>query len=157
MRVFELLEDEKNYFIVSELMEGGELYDRIIEMKRFSERDAANIIYQVLLGVAYMHGKKVCHRDLKPENILLDSQDRTRLNIKITDFGFAKFHDPHSEEGMSDMLGSPLYMAPEIIKKLPYDYKVDIWSMGVILYIMMTGRPPFKGRTKEEIFISVAS
>jgi serine/threonine protein kinase len=93
---------------------------------------------------------------LKPENILLDS-DSLNFNIKITDFGFARFHDPLKEDGMNDMLGSPLYRAPEIIKKLPYDMKVDIWSLGVILYIMLTGRPPFKGRTKEEIFLSVIS
>jgi serine/threonine protein kinase len=104
-----------------------------------------------------MHSKNMAHRDLKPENVLLDSTDVTRMNLKITDFGFAKFHDPDKEEGLTDMLGSPLYMAPEIIKKLPYDNKVDIWSIGVILYIMMTGRPPFKGRTKEEIFLAVTS
>lgn len=103
-----------------------------------------------------MHANNICHRDLKPENILLDSNEDS-FNIKLTDFGFARFHDPNKEDGMNDMLGSPLYMAPEIIKKLPYDMKVDIWSLGVILYIMLTGRPPFKGRTKDEIFLSVIS
>jgi len=104
-----------------------------------------------------MHAKKITHRDLKPENLLLDSKETSNFNLKITDFGFARFHDPDNDEGLTDMLGSPLYMAPEIIKKLPYDNKVDIWSLGVILYIMMTGRPPFKGRTKDEIFIAVTS
>jgi serine/threonine protein kinase len=104
-----------------------------------------------------MHARKICHRDLKPENILLDSKDEKRFNIKITDFGFARSHDPESEDGLTDMLGSPLYMAPEIIKKLPYDRKIDIWSLGVILYIMLTGKPPFRGKTKDEIFTAVTS
>lgn len=92
-------------------------------------------------------------RDIKPENILLESSDKNNLNIKITDFGFACFFKPG--EGRKEVLGSPLYMAPEIIKEQPYDNRVDIWSMGVIAYILLSGRPPFKGKTKQEIFESV--
>lgn len=99
-----------------------------------------------------MHKLKIVHRDIKPENVLLDSSDLDVIQCKITDFGFSKFMDPR-EGGLTETLGSPLYMAPEIIKKLPYDEKVDIWSTGVIIYILLCGVPPFKGRTKEEIFI----
>jgi serine/threonine protein kinase len=74
------------------------------------------------------------------------------LSLKITDFGFARCYDP-SEGGLTDKLGSPLYMAPEIIKQLSYDSSVDIWALGVLCYIMLSGKPPFKGSSKDEIFI----
>ena len=98
----------------------------------------------------------IAHRDIKPENILLESKDPTNVNLKITDFGFAKCFDPR-EGGLTETLGSPLYMAPEIIKKLPYDCSVDIWALGVLTYIMLSGKPPFKGKTKEAILAQVIS
>ena len=99
-----------------------------------------------------MHKQNIVHRDIKPENILMESQETNNLNLKITDFGFAKCYDP-KEGGLTDKLGSPLYMAPEIIKTLPYDSSVDIWALGVLCYIMLSGKPPFKGSSKDEIFI----
>lgn len=99
-----------------------------------------------------MHKNNIIHRDIKPENILLESKDLNNFNIKITDFGFAKCYDP-LEGGLEETLGSPLYMAPEIVKKLKYDTKVDIWSVGVMTYVLLSGRPPFSGKTKEEIFL----
>ena len=103
-----------------------------------------------------MHKKNIVHRDIKPENILMESKDPANINLKITDFGFAKCYDP-SEGGLTETLGSPLYMAPEIIKKLPYNCMVDLWALGVLSYIMLSGRPPFKGKTKEEIFTQITS
>lgn len=99
-----------------------------------------------------MHKKNIVHRDIKPENILFENPDRDNLNVKITDFGFAKFFDPN-EGGLTETLGSPLYMAPEIVKKVQYDTKVDIWSLGVMAYVMLSGRPPFNGKSKDEIFL----
>jgi calcium-dependent protein kinase len=99
-----------------------------------------------------MHTKGIVHRDIKPENILMESKSVDNLNIKITDFGFAKFYDPR-EGGLKESLGSPLYMAPEIIKNLPYDSKVDIWSLGIVFYILLSGKPPISARTKEDIFL----
>ena len=78
------------------------------------------------------------------------------LDIKITDFGFAKCYDP-TEGGLTETLGSPLYMAPEIIKKLEYDCSVDIWALGVMTYIMLSGKPPFKGKTKDEVFVQITT
>ena len=75
------------------------------------------------------------------------------MNIKITDFGFACFYDP--KEGLNDVLGSPLYMAPEIVREDTYDEKVDTWSVGVIAYILLCGSPPFKGKSKQEMFKSI--
>jgi calcium-dependent protein kinase len=156
MSVHELMEDEGHYYIISELLEGGELYDKILQIKKFSEIDAAKIIHQILLGLNYMHKKNMIHRDIKPENILLQNDSLKNIVVKITDFGFAKCFDP-SEGQLHQTLGSPLYMAPEIVKKIPYDQKVDIWSLGIIMYILLSGKPPFKGKTKEEIFISITT
>jgi calcium-dependent protein kinase len=103
-----------------------------------------------------MHKKNIVHRDIKPENILMESKDPSNLSLKITDFGFAKCYDPN-EGGLTETLGSPLYMAPEIIKKLKYDCSVDIWAMGVLTYIMLCGKPPFKGKSKEEVFVQITS
>jgi len=103
-----------------------------------------------------MHKKNIAHRDIKPENILMESKDTSNLNVKITDFGFAKFYDPN-EGGLTETLGSPLYMAPEIIKKLTYDCSVDIWALGVLVFIMLSGKPPFKGKNKDEIFVEITS
>lgn len=146
MSVYEILEDNKNYYIATELLEGGELFDRIIEVKTFSELKASYIIKQVLLAINYMHQKKIAHRDLKPENILLESKDKNSLDIKISDFGFSCFFDP--KKGLDLVLGSPYYMAPEIIEAKVYNEKVDIWSIGIITYVLLSGRNPFSGNNK---------
>jgi len=85
----------------------------------------------------------VAHRDLKPENILLVSKDKSNLDIKVTDFGFSCFFEP--ETGLEIQLGTALYMAPEIINAQKYDEKVDIWSIGIITYMLLTGRTPYGG------------
>jgi calcium-dependent protein kinase len=151
MRIFELLEDEQRYYIASELVIGGELYDRILKMKYFTEAHASQIIKQILLALNYMHSLNIIHRDIKAENILMVGVKEDDLRIKMTDFGFACFFKPG--EGKTEILGSPLYMAPEIIaNEKPYNEKVDIWSVGVITFILLSGRPPFKGRARDEIF-----
>lgn len=155
MNVNEILEDNNNYYIVSELLEGGELFDRILEVSKFDEMKAAFIIKQVLLAINYMHQKNITHRDLKPENILLEHQDKDRLEIKISDFGFSCFFDP--KDGLDLVLGSPLYMAPEIIKGQKYNEKVDIWSIGVITYMLLSGRNPFPGKNKNEVKYLIVS
>ena len=116
VRVFELLQDEKNFYIVTELVTGGELYDHIIRVKRLGEREAADVVKQLLLALNHMHEQNIAHRDIKPENILLAPEETSapgKLNLKLTDFGFACFYRP--ERGLSQVLGSPLYMAPEIV------------------------------------------
>lgn len=114
MNVVEILEDDMHFYVVSEILEGGELFDRITEVQSFSEKKAAYILQQVLLAINYMHKKNISHRDLKPENILLESKHVDSLEVKIADFGFASFFDP--KEGLQTILGSPLYMAPELVK-----------------------------------------
>ena len=103
-----------------------------------------------------MHKQNIVHRDIKPENILLSPQeaaDPNSLNVKLTDFGFATFFK--KEKGLQQVLGSPLYMAPEIVKEHTYSDKVDVWSVGVIAHILLTGCPPFFGKTKLDIYKSI--
>lgn len=95
-----------------------------------------------------MHLDNKVHRDLKPENILLMSKDLDNLDVKITDFGFSCVFDP--EKGLKLSLGSALYMAPELIYRKGYNEKVDIWSIGVITFMLLSGRSPFPGKTKQE-------
>ena len=98
-----------------------------------------------------MHQSNIIHRDIKAENILMENAEG--LNIKITDFGFACFYEPG--KGKKEVLGSPLYMAPEIVRGESYGEKVDVWSAGVITFILLSGRPPFKGKSRDEIFASI--
>ena len=118
VRVFELLQDDVNFYIISELVSGGELYEHIIKVKRLTERQTAHVLKQILLAINYMHQQNITHRDIKPENILLSPEEQTgdsSINLKLTDFGFACFYDP--DKGLKQVLGSPLYMAPEIVQE----------------------------------------
>lgn len=98
-----------------------------------------------------MHKNNIVHRDIKPENVLIE--DITNLKIKLTDFGFATFFD--SKNQLDEVLGSPLYMPPEICKHETYGPSVDIWSAGVMTYIMLCGRPPFFGSSKDDVYRAI--
>lgn len=121
---------------------------------KFTERHAANLTNQIALALCYMHGlsRPIVHRDLKLENIMIQNIQNVgsrdcEIILKITDFGFACEIDPAKPENLS--LGSPMYTAPEVIKGIAYDARVDVWSLGVITYMMLTNTPPFSGSTKE--------
>jgi calcium-dependent protein kinase len=150
MRVYELLHDDKFYFIVSEFIRHGELYDMILERSKspqgaLTEKEVKTVVRQIFLALNYMHLKGIVHRDIKPENVLIENLEN--LEIKLTDFGFATYFD-HRKGELNEVLGSPLYMPPEIVKHEKYDSKVDIWSAGVMTYILLVGKPPFMGKTK---------
>jgi len=145
-------------YIVLELAEGGELFDKIIEKTRFNESEAKLHFYQMASAMQYLHSKKICHRDLKPENILLCSLDDKNPVIKITDMGLSKLVDLGTV--LKTFCGTPQYIAPEVIKgssvfggPKPYSLKVDCWGLGVILYILLSGTPPFSEdrRIKQEL------
>jgi len=144
----EVIETVDWLFIVLELAEGGELFDKIIEKTRLNESEAKVHFYQITSAIAYLHKNHICHRDLKPENVLLCSVDDSRPIIKITDLGLSKYVDMSH---LATFCGTPQYIAPEIIlagasaftETKTYTLKVDCWSLGVILYILLSGTPPF--------------
>uniref|UniRef100_A0A8C9PNR8 Serine/threonine-protein kinase Chk2 n=1 Tax=Spermophilus dauricus TaxID=99837 RepID=A0A8C9PNR8_SPEDA len=135
--------DAEDYYIVLELMEGGELFDRVVGNKRLKEATCKLYFYQMLLAVQYLHENGIIHRDLKPENVLLSSQEEDCL-IKITDFGQSKILGETSL--MRTLCGTPTYLAPEVLLSIGtagYNRAVDCWSLGVILFICLSGYPPF--------------
>ncbi len=150
--MYEFYTDAKYYYMVTEYVDGGELFDEIQRRKAFSEEMAADITSQLLSSVVYCHERKIVHRDLKPENILIDSVSDTKISIKVIDFGTAETFSPSSK--MKATLGTPYYIAPEVLMKC-YNEKCDVWSCGVILYILLSGTPPFNGASDEDIMRAV--
>ncbi|KAH9322094.1 hypothetical protein KI387_016733, partial [Taxus chinensis] len=144
-------EDVASVHLVMELCAGGELFDRIIAKGHYSERKAAELSRTIVGVVEACHSLGVMHRDLKPENFLLASTDEEAA-LKATDFGLSVFFKPG--EKFSDVVGSPYYVAPEVLCK-NYGPEADIWSAGVILYILLSGVPPFWAETEQGIFDQV--
>jgi len=137
-----------------ELCTGGELFDRIVEQQKFSEAKAAKLLSKTLSAVKHLHNHGICHRDLKPENFLfLDKAEEAE--IKIIDFGLSKKFDHAEMMGeMKTIVGTPFYVAPEVLNG-SYDKQCDVWSVGVILYILLCGYPPFDGDNNKEIFRAI--
>lgn len=137
-----------------ELAEGGELFEKIVEMHKFSEKQAASLMKKILSSVKHLHEHGICHRDLKPENFLF-SDNTSEGEIKLIDFGLSKrfghIQEADPAEKMHTIVGTPYYVAPEVLKG-NYDFSCDVWSLGVILYIMLCGYPPFEGDNNKEIF-----
>lgn len=150
VRLFEVYENKDNIFLVQELCDGRELFDEISNRKKFSEMEAAIVTKQILQAIAYCHEKKVCHRDLKPENILIDPKSKGA--IKVIDFGTS--HVFSKGNNMHQVYGTAYYIAPEVLSG-EYNEMCDNWSIGVILYIMLTGKPPFPGKSDEIILEKV--
>ena len=138
--------------LYNRLAEGGELFDEIARRKYFSEENAAEVISQLLSAIIYCHERRIVHRDLKPENILLEHKSSDKLQIKVIDFGTAKAFDPVKK--LRATTGTAYYIAPEVLLK-NYDERCDVWSCGVILYILLCGAPPFNGRDDAAIFEAV--
>jgi calcium-dependent protein kinase len=153
LKIYEFYQDKKNYYIIIELCTGGELFDKIIDQGSFTEKEASAVMKQLLGAVLYANTKTIAHRDLKPENILLDITSDGGYNIKVIDWGTAKTYEPGSK--MTEKFGTAYYIAPEVLKQ-KYDEKCDIWSCGVILYLLLSGCPPFPGKTDEEVLKNVA-
>uniref|UniRef100_A0A7S0RNC7 Calcium-dependent protein kinase n=1 Tax=Chlamydomonas leiostraca TaxID=1034604 RepID=A0A7S0RNC7_9CHLO len=141
-------EDKDAVHLCMELCGGGELFDSIVEAGSFTERKAATIFKKMVDTIHHCHELGVMHRDLKPENFLLTSKGPDG-ELKLTDFGLGVFFKPG--ERFRDLVGSPYYVAPEVLRK-NYSHEADMWSLGVILYILLSGLPPFWGDTEEQIF-----
>lgn len=136
----DFMEEKDKFFIVMEYCSGGDLFDKICQLQHYSEADARTIATVMLKGVQYMHSLSIAHRDLKPQNLILKNS-KNDTGIKIADFGFARrVHTPRS---LTTRCGTPTYVAPEILKNIPHDQSVDLWSIGIIVYVLLVGYPPF--------------
>jgi len=151
VKLLEAYESKASVYLVMELVTGGELFDRIVEKGSYTEKDAADLIKQVLSAVAYMHSEGVVHRDLKPENLLYHSSDEDS-KIMISDFGLSKMEDSGI---MATACGTPGYVAPEVLAQKPYGKAVDVWSIGVISYILLCGYPPFYDENDANLFAQI--
>lgn len=142
-------DEEEMYYLVMEYMEGGELFDRIVKKTFYSEKEARDLVYILLSTIHYCHTRNVVHRDLKPENLLLSSLDDD-AHVKLADFGFAIQSGGYMS--LKTQCGTPGYVAPEILSTQPYGKAVDMWSIGVITYILLGGYPPFHDDNQKVLF-----
>jgi calcium-dependent protein kinase len=153
IKLFETFEDNRNIYLVMELCTGGELFDRIIELGHLTEHQAAVLMQQILRAIYYMHQNKVMHRDLKPENFLFATKESIEKSpLKIIDFGLSCRFEP--DQQMSTKAGTPYYVAPQVLAG-KYDESCDVWSCGVIMFILLCGYPPFYGDTDAEVLRKV--
>jgi calcium/calmodulin-dependent protein kinase I len=145
----EIIDTKNCLFIVTELVTGGELFDKIVELGQYSERDAAILVSKIVSAIDYLHEINIVHRDLKPENLLL--KDHSNISeVKLADFGLSKIVG--QKVMMQTACGTPGYVAPEVLKAAGYDKEVDMWSIGVITYILLCGFPPFYNDQLPELF-----
>eukprot|EP00268_Persea_americana_P024116 TRINITY_DN23589_c0_g2_i1.p1 TRINITY_DN23589_c0_g2~~TRINITY_DN23589_c0_g2_i1.p1 ORF type:complete len:630 (+),score=137.15 TRINITY_DN23589_c0_g2_i1:371-2260(+) len=152
IRLYEAIETAEKIFLVLEYCVGGDLAAYIQRLGRVSEDIARHFMRQLASGLQVLRENNLIHRDLKPQNLLLSSKDETPV-LKIGDFGFARYLKP---QGLADTVcGSPLYMAPEIIQGKKYDAKADLWSVGAILFQLITGKPPFGGNNEYQLYQNI--
>jgi len=149
IRLYDFFVEDSTYYLVMERMSGGELFDRIVAKAYYNEKEARDVCKILLEAVGYCHDNHVAHRDLKPENLLLLSEDDDST-VKIADFGFAK--KVYAPQSLTTQCGTPGYVAPEILEGIPYDNRADMWSVGVILYILLGGYPPFIENNQRDLF-----
>ena len=153
LKIIDFYSKIKKYYIITEYCPEGELFNEIIKVGRFDEGQTAFIINQILKAICYCHSNQIIHRDIKPENIMITKREKNGcLQVKLIDFGTAKIFEKGHQENR--YVGSSYYMAPEVLKR-KYDEKCDLWSIGVIFYILLTGRPPFDGNDDDEILKNV--
>jgi serine/threonine protein kinase len=140
VKLYDIFEDAFHFYIIMELVTGGELFERVVKKTFYAESDARELCRTILNGLQHCHSKNVVHRDLKPENMLMASPNDD-VNIKICDFGFS---ETDSDNSLSGYMGTPIYMAPEVIAyDTFYGKPIDMWSFGVIVYVVLAGYPPF--------------
>ena len=151
IRIYEIFKDTKYFYLVTEFCEGGDILSVIQKSPKFSERMAAKIIKQVVNAVLYCHVNGIVHRDVKAENILFVADD-INSTVKLIDFGISvKFK---KDTMLKEKTGTILYIAPEVIDG-EYNEKCDIWSLGVLMYIILCGNPPFNGNSRKEVMLKI--
>ena len=150
VKCYDAYETDDRLYLFMELMPGGELFDTIVERGHFTEQDTQKVTYKLLDALKHMHDKGIAHRDLKPENMLMSSKGPD-AECKITDFGLSKLYDEQTTL-MKTPCGTPGYIAPEVLHMRGYDHKCDVWSLGVIVYILLCGFPPFYADNDAQLF-----
>lgn len=157
VNTLDMFDSASHLHIVLEYMAGGELFDIIADAGSFTERKAAQVTRDLIKGVQYLHMHDIVHRDLKPENVLCVSKSWP-LHVKIADFGLADYtEDGEIRSAGGGMIGTPGYVAPEVVNKKNYGPAVDMWAVGVLLYIMLSGKMPFYGRDDNACLKMIAS
>ena len=145
----EVMQTANHIYMVLEVIKGGELFDRIVESKKFDEATARRFFQQLVTGVSYCHSQGIAHRDIKPENLLLDEHD----NLKISDFGLSNLQPTNRTGLLQTVCGTPNYVAPEVLKEKGYDgFKADAWSCGIVLFVMLAGYLPFDDPNQNALF-----
>ncbi|XP_059018132.1 serine/threonine-protein kinase DCLK3 [Mustela lutreola] len=150
VKLHEVYETDAEIYLIMEYVQGGDLFDAIIESVKFAERDAALMLMDLCRALVHLHDKSIVHRDLKPENLLVQRNEDKSTTLKLADFGLAK----HVVRPIFTVCGTPTYVAPEILSEKGYGLEVDMWAAGVILYILLCGFPPFRSpeRDQDELF-----
>jgi len=154
VKLREVVTTQRYFVIVMEILSGGELFDRIVSRDKYNENDAKVVAKTMLEILSYLHSHEIVHRDLKPENLVFN-REGDDAELKLTDFGFATPYNP--KQKLTATCGTPEYVAPEILNEQPYGLAVDMWSSGVIIYILLCGFPPFYGDNDDELFERICS
>eukprot|EP01118_Nematostelium_gracile_P008933 TRINITY_DN2988_c0_g1_i1.p1 TRINITY_DN2988_c0_g1~~TRINITY_DN2988_c0_g1_i1.p1 ORF type:complete len:364 (-),score=95.19 TRINITY_DN2988_c0_g1_i1:28-993(-) len=155
IKLEEVYDTNERVFLVMEIIRGGELFDKIVELHSYTEKDASILVTQILAAVDHLHENGITHRDLKPENLFLSSKSDD-AQVKVGDFGLSTFL-AEDKSLLTKAVGTPGYIAPEILQTLDgdllgYSKEVDLWSVGVIMYILLCGFPPFYAEDDDEAF-----
>lgn len=154
VKLFEVFQCAERVYLVMELATGGELFERIVSRGSFTEKDATEVLCMVLEGVRYLHSLGITHRDLKPENLLY-YHPGPDSRILITDFGLSKTRQNAKNETMDTTCGTPEYIAPEILLRQPYTNAVDMWSIGVITHVLLSGQMPFADENRRRLYKAI--
>ncbi|KAG7276359.1 hypothetical protein CRUP_014391 [Coryphaenoides rupestris] len=151
----DIFENKTDVILILELVSGGELFDFLAEKESLTEEEATQFLKQILDGVHYLHSKRIAHFDLKPENIMLLDKNVPNPRIKLIDFGIA--HQIKAGNEFKNIFGTPEFVAPEIVNYEPLGLEADMWSIGVITYILLSGASPFLGETKQETLANISA
>jgi calcium/calmodulin-dependent protein kinase I len=149
VELLDFYEESDNFYLVMEYCVGGDLFDRVLRFTQYTETEARDLTLILLKAVRTIHKAGIAHRDIKPQNVLLLSND-DNIRVRIADFGYAR--RVHTSESLTDRVGTPSYVAPEVLKNLPHDQRVDVWSLGVVVFVLLVGYPPFLEGNQEALF-----
>lgn len=149
VQLLDFYEEDDHFYMIMEYMTGGDVFDRIVQYTQYTEKDAHDLSVCLLKALQNVHQAGIAHRDIKPQNLLLvESEDNAK--VKIGDFGFAK--RVHTLESLTTRVGTPTYVAPEVLKNIPHDHRVDLWSVGIVIFVLLVGYPPFMEENQNVLF-----